>query len=103
MAYADLNLTRKQRLLTCGLGVALLMQYEYSKIHLNRRWWTHPWATEGRHVLQGFRSNLVQELRSTNDEGFYNFFGYVNVYIIIAWQFRYFVFWQQNKNVLIYK
>ena len=85
MAYN--GLTKKQKLLACGLGVTILMQYEYSKRHLNRRWWTRPWATEGRRASQGFGSNLVQELRSTNDGCFHNFFRYV--YIIIAWQFRY--------------
>lgn len=33
MAYADLNLTKKQRLLACDLRFTLLMQYEYSKRH----------------------------------------------------------------------
>ena len=83
MTYADLNLTKKQRVLACGLGVTLLMQYEYSKRHLNRRWWIRPWATGGRRVLQGFGSNLVQELRSTNDGCFHNFFRYVNQLMFI--------------------
>ncbi len=66
MAYVEL--TREQKLLACGLGLNLLMQYEYSKRHINRRWWTYPWATQERRMSQGFASNLVSELRTT-DEG----------------------------------
>ena len=61
MAYN--GLTKKQKLLACGLGVTILMQYEYSKRHLNRRWWTRPWATEGWRASQGFGSNLVARIK----------------------------------------
>lgn len=72
MAYA--GLTREQKFLACGIGVVMLMQYEYSKRHINRRWWTCPWATQSRRVSQGFASNLVPELRTTDDGSFHNFF-----------------------------
>ena len=45
---ANSYLTREKRMLACGLGCALLMQYEHSKRHMNRRWWVRPWATQRR-------------------------------------------------------
>lgn len=67
-------LTREKKLLACGLGCALLMQYEHSKRHMNRRWWVRPWATQRRRQSQGFASNLVQELREEDEGSFHNFF-----------------------------
>ena len=73
MAHA--YLTREKRVLACGLGCALLMQYEHSKRHMNRTWWVRPWATQRRSQSQGFASNLVQELREEDDRSFHNVFG----------------------------
>ena len=67
-------LTREKRLLACGLGCALLMQYEHSKRHMNRRWWVRLWATQRQRQSQGFASNLVQELREEDEGSFHNFF-----------------------------
>ena len=72
MAHA--YLTREKRVLACGLGCALLMQYEHSKRHMNRTWWVRPWATQRRSQSQGFASNLVQELREEDERSFHNFF-----------------------------
>ena len=57
MAHA--YLTREKRLLAWGLGCALLMQYEHSKRHMNRRWWVRPWATQRGSQSLGFASNLI--------------------------------------------
>ena len=73
MSYVEL--TREQKLLACGLGLNLLMQYEYSKRHINQRWWTRPWATQERWMSQRFASNLVSELRTTDEGSFTTFFG----------------------------
>ena len=72
MAHA--YLTREKRLLAWGLGCALLMQYEHSKRHMNRRWWVRPWATQRGSQSLGFASNLVQELREEDEGSFHNFF-----------------------------
>ena len=70
MAY----MSREKKVLACGLGFALLMQYEHTKRHMNRRWWVRPWATQTRRQSQGFANNLVEELRETDEESFHNFF-----------------------------
>ena len=67
-------LTKEKRVLACGLGCALLMQYEHSKRHMNRTWWVRPWATQRRSQSQGFASNLVKELREEDERSFHNFF-----------------------------
>ena len=72
MAHA--YLTKEKRVLACGLGCALLMQYEHSKRHMNRTWSVRPWATQRRSQSQGFASNLVQELREEDERRFHNFF-----------------------------
>ena len=61
-------------MLARGRGCALLMQYEHSKRHMNRRWWVRPWATHRRSQSQGFASNSVQELREEDEGRFHNFF-----------------------------
>ena len=53
---------------------ALLMQYEHSKRHMNRRWWVRPQATQRRSQSQGFASNSVQELREEDEGRFHNLF-----------------------------
>ena len=67
-------LTREKRLLARGRGCALLMRYEHSKRHMNRRWWVRPRATQRRSQSQGFASNSVQELREEDEGRFHNFF-----------------------------
>lgn len=67
-------LTKEKRLLACGLGCALLMQYEHSKRHMKRRWWVRRWATQRQRQSQGFASNFVQELREEDEGSFHNFF-----------------------------
>ena len=67
-------LTREKRLLARGRGCALLMQYEHSKRHMNRRWWVRPRATQRRSQSQGFASNSVHELREEDEGRFHNFF-----------------------------
>ena len=66
-------LTREKRLLARGRG-ALLMQYEHSKRHMNRKSWVRPRATQRRSQSQGFASNSVQELREEDEGRFHNFF-----------------------------
>ena len=63
----------RKRVLACGLGCALLMQYEHSKRHMNRRWWVPPWATQRRSKSRGFASNLAQKLREEGEGSFHNF------------------------------
>ena len=67
-------LTREKRLLARGRGCALLMQYEHSKRHMNRRWWLRPRATQRGSQSQGFASNSVHELREEDEGRFHNFF-----------------------------
>ena len=72
-------MTREKRLLACGLGCALLMQYEHSKRHMDQTWWVRPWATQRRSQFQGFASNLVQELREEDEGSFHSFFPFTTI------------------------
>ena len=67
-------LAREKRLLVCGLGCALLMQYEHSKSHESGVVGS-PLGNAKTTVSQsqGFASNLVQELREEDEGSFYNF------------------------------
>ena len=67
-------LTKRQTKFACAAGLSLLMQYEYSKRHIRRRWWVRPWSTEDRRKQQGMAANLVPELRETDEDSFKNFF-----------------------------
>ena len=99
MAHA--YLMREKRVLACGLGCALLMQYEHSKRHMNRMWWVRPWATQRRSQSQGFASNLVQELREEDDRSFHNFFGSLQDDILKISTTR--PLWARNFRIFFYK
>ena len=60
------GLTRKERILACGIGISLLLHYEHTKRHLRRRWWVRPWASAERRSAQGLAENLIPELVSTD-------------------------------------
>ena len=64
------SLTRKERILACGIGISLLLHYEHTKRHLRVR----PWASAERRSAQGLAENLIPELVITDQQSFQNFF-----------------------------
>ena len=68
-------LRKRKRALACAVGSLLLIHhFEQTKRRRRGRWWVRPWSAENRRRAQGFASNLVQELRNTDQESFRNFF-----------------------------
>ena len=66
-------LSKKKRLLACGIGMALLMYY-HEESKRKRKWWVRPWKTRDRRQAQGLAANLVGELRLLDPGSFQNFF-----------------------------
>eukprot|EP00794_Sanderia_malayensis_P016366 gene16366-18009_t len=67
-------LSKKKRLLACGIGMSLLMYY-HEESKRKRKWWVRPWKTRDRRQAQGLAANLVEELRLLDPGSFHNFSG----------------------------
>ena len=70
------RLRKKQRIICAIVGALIIYEVIKKRKRRKKRWWTRPWAREERRQAQGFASNLVKELRSTDTDSFRNFFRY---------------------------